>query len=93
MITVPMTELEIAARVYAHPLIKAYDRALTKLRNRHEAAYGADFCAESKVDADGFLISQPGIDRWTAHEEEVYTNLYRAFLAMRADVRSKLTGK
>jgi hypothetical protein len=91
MQTVPLTELEIAARVYSHPLIQAYDRALTKLRNRHEAAYGADYCAEPILDAEGFILSHPGVHRWTAHEEEVYSKLYAAFLEMRADVRSKLT--
>jgi hypothetical protein len=87
---VPLTEIEIATRVYAHPLIKAYDKALSKLHSRHTAAYGSQFMDEPEYDADGWIISEPGIHRWTKQEEEAFTNLYSAAQKMRKHVRDNL---
>lgn len=86
----PLTELEIAARIYAHPLIQAYDRAINKLHKRHTDAYGAEFMDDPILDSDGFLISQPGIDRWTEQERAQFEGLYRAAQTMRQHVRSSL---
>lgn len=86
--SLPLTELEIAARVYAHPLIQAYNKAINKLHRRHTAAYGPEFMDDPILDADGFLVSQPGIDRWTEQERAEFEGLYKAAQTMRAHVRN-----
>lgn len=88
----PLTETEIAVRVYAHPLIAAYDKAISKLHARHTAAYGPDFMDEPVIDERTGIDTTPrGVKRWTEHEETVFNNLYRAARTMRAEKRSKVS--
>jgi hypothetical protein len=89
-VSLPLTEIEIAARVYAHPLIAAYDKAIARLHKRHTEAYGAQFMDDMDTDADGFLISERGYDRWTEQEEAQFMGLYKAAQTMRQHVRSSL---
>lgn len=86
----PLTETEIAVRVYAHPLVQAYDRALSRLHARHTNAYGPDFM-EPESETDNSAVR--GIHRWTEQEQTVFNNLYRAARTIREDVRNKVSGK